>query len=421
MGVSHQAFPPAFPTGDASGWPSAEEAKAAAAAERTARDAYGKLVARLARRTGDIEAAEDALCHAFAKALQAWPRTGVPDAPQAWLTTTALNAMRDVARRTATQNAGLATLRILAEERSLEQAVDDRLGLILAASHPAIAPDVHAPLILQTIFGLTAQEIAPAFLVKPAALSQRLVRAKAKIKAAGIPFDPDPPDRRARLVRALDAVYALYTIAAAAPPTLATAGRRTDALHIAGLIASLAPDEPEARGLCALIAFCEARWPAKRGPDGAFVPLSRQDPARWLEPLLARGERDLAEASKFRIPGRYQLEAAIQSIHANRRRTGATDWSTIAMLYDVLVTLSPTVGASVARAAAHAEAFGAQSGLALLDEVPTDAATGYQPYWAVRAHLERRLGQNGETALDRAIALSDDEAVRDHLTALKDS
>ncbi|MEM0908290.1 MAG: DUF6596 domain-containing protein, partial [Pseudomonadota bacterium] len=369
------------------GEPTAGEASAAA--ERAARQAYGKLLARLTTRTGDIEAAEEALAEAFMKALTTWPKRGVPDAPEAWLTTVAMNAVRDGARHNAVRASAQHTLMILHEERdlSLTRGPDERLGLILAASHPAIQPAVHAPLILQTVFGVTAEEMAPAFLLSAATIGQRLVRAKSKIRLAGVPFQKDPADKVERLARALDAIYALHTLATAAPPSPAATARAADAYHLAHLVADLAPENAEAKGLVALIAYCEARRPARRTADGGYVPLSRQDVNLWSDALIGEAEGQLATAAKHQTPGRYQIEAAIQSVHCDRKRTGRTQWSAVAALHDALSSLSPSTGAAVARAAAHGEAFGAEKGLAILDEIPSSRVTFYQPYWAVRASL----------------------------------
>ena len=398
--------------------PDAARCAASAVAERMARDAYGRLLARIVRRTRDMAAAEDALGHAFAQALASWPGTGVPASPEAWLTTVAVNAVRDSARRGALSEAAVTTLCLLEEERTAGEA-DDRLGLIFAASHPAIAPEVHAPLILQSVFGVTAAEMAPAFLVPAATLGQRLVRAKAKIRTAAIPFDPDPEDRPLRVRRALDAVYALYTVATAAPASADAAARGADALHLARLLSALAPDEPEALGLAALIAFSEARQPARRDAAGRYVPLSQQDTSLWDAALVAEGDERLRHAARLEAPGPYQFEAAIQSVHCDRRRTGRTHWAAVATFYDALVAMAPSVGAEVARAAAHAEAHGAAAGLAVLARLPHDLCSAYQPYWAVRAHLERRAGQDAADAYGRAIALSHDAAVRAHLDALR--
>lgn len=394
--------------------PGAQTHASAEAADRAARNAYGSLLARLVRRTGDIAAAEDALGDAFAKALAVWPRTGVPASPEAWLTTVAKRRIVDEARRNATRHAASPTLAILAEEQEADEP-DRRLGLVLAASHPAIARAVHAPLILQTVFGVTAADMAPAFLIAPATLGQRLSRAKAKIAAAGIPFEVDPEDRSARLSRALDAVYALFTVATAGPSP--HRARVADALELAALIAALAPDNGEALGLCALLAYSAARHPARRNPHGAYIPLSQQDPSLWDGALIARAEADLSRAARLGAPGPYQIEAAIQSVHCDRRRSGVTVWPAIATLYDALCERAASVGARVARAAAHGEAFGPAAGLALLERADP-GMHAYQPYWAVRAQLSTRAGRAATDAYDRAIALTADDAVKRHLADL---
>jgi len=411
--------PPDPPDGAAG--PADETGEIARAAEHAAREVYGRLLARLSRRTRDIAAAEDALSEAFARALATWPESGVPRSPEAWLTTVACNAVRDDARRAATGAAAATTLRLIAEERCEASPADERLGLILAASHPAIAADVHAPLILQTVFGVTAAEMVPVFLASPAGIAQRLVRAKRKIKAAGIPFTVDPADRPERLARALHAIYALYTVAARTPAAKGADERARDAWHLARLVAILSPEEPEALGLAALVGFCEARRLARRSPDGAYVPLSRQDTALWDGGLIADSEVLLSRAAWHRSPGRFQIEAAIQSAHCDLRRSGSTASAAIAALYDALVAYAPSVGADVARAAAHGEAHGPAAGLSLLERIPARSVATPQPFWAVRAHLLARAGQCAEGALEKAMALTDDAAVKNHLAGLHPS
>ncbi len=393
--------------------------EAAAAAERAARTAYGKLVAAIARRTGDITAAEDALATAFARALTHWPKSGVPAAPQAWLLSVARNAAIDTARRRATETNDTATLTLLAEEHHMAKPDHDpRLGLVLAASHPAIAPEVRAPLILQTVFGVSAHDIAEAYLIPPATLSQRLVRAKAKIKAAKIPFEPDPDDAPTRLANARDAVFALYTVARAAPRDEVANARAGDALAIATLCAERLPDDPETLGLAALIAFSEARQPAARDGSGRYIKLSDQNVGLWDAALLTTAERWLASAAAHRTLGRFQIMAAIQSAHSARRHTGTTPWAEIAAFYDVLLAMMPTAGVATARAAAHGNAFGKPAGLGALEDARTGklCPDNYQPYWALRAHLCE--GEDSEIAYTTAIALSRDEVVRAHLSAL---
>ncbi|MEM8552161.1 MAG: DUF6596 domain-containing protein, partial [Pseudomonadota bacterium] len=287
--------------------------------------------------------------------------------------------------------------------------------LILAAAHPSIAREVHAPLILQTVFGVSVKEMAPAFLTAPETLSQRLVRAKRKIRLAGIAFDTEPVDRSERMSAALGAVYGLYTLAAAAPPSAAASARAGDALDLAVLLMKLVPENAEAAGLAALIAFSLARASARRTSDGAVVPLSQQDPALWDERLIAAGERYLLAASTLGQIGAYQLEAAIQSAHCDRRRSGVTNWAGIVSLYDALLSISPTIGVAVARAVALGEGHGAERGLTALSAVPDELTQDYQPYWVARAHLEAKLGGCDGAALARAIALSDEEAVKTHL------
>lgn len=358
------------------------------AVERAASDSYGRLLAFLAARSGDVAAAEDALSDAFLAALEAWPRTGVPNKPEAWLLTAARRRLIDRARHARVEAEALPALVAAADEAHRVASAgdafpDERLALLFTCAHPAIEAAVRTPLMLQIVLRLDAARIASAFLVRPAAMGQRLSRAKTKIRNARIRFKvPDAADLPARLDAVLEAIYAAYGAGwdntAGADP-----GRRglaSEAIDLGRLVVQLMPGEPEPRGLLALMLHCEARRDARRNAAGAYVPLSEQDPARWSRSLIDEAERLLAEAAQAGRPGRFQLEAAIQSVHARRAVTGVTDWEAIAVLYEGLVRTAPTVGAFVGRAAAVAEARGAAEGWALLNEIPAGAVARYQPY-----------------------------------------
>lgn len=391
------------------------------AIEAIARESYGRLVAYLAARTRDVAGAEDALSEALLAALETWPRDGVPQTPGAWLLATARRRLIDRARHERVRAAGVSTLKLLTADADAAAAPDEfpdeRLKLLFVCAHPAIDPGVHTPLMLQTVLGLDAARIARAFLVSPTTMGQRLVRAKAKIRDAGIAFEvPEHRELPQRLDAVLDAIYAAYGSgwedAAGADPR--RRGLADEAIRLARVLVQHMSDEPEARGLLALMLYCEARRPARRAPDGRYVPLSEQDVRRWSMPMIEAAERELATAAKQARPGRFQLEAAIQSVHAERARSGRTDWQAIASFYEGLVQLAPTLGARTGRAAAVAEVTGPEAGLALLDEIEPADVAAYQPYWAVRAHLLRRLACESEAseAYDRAIGLSEDDAVR---------
>lgn len=360
-------------------------------------------------------------------ALEAWPRTGVPDRPEAWLLTAARRRLIDRARHERVEAGALPVLVAAADEAHKAASTgdafpDERLALLFTCAHPAIDAVVRTPLMLQTVLGLDAARIASAFLVRPAAMGQRLSRAKTKIRDAGIRFKvPAAADLPLRLDSVLEAIYAAYgagwdDVAGADPRRR---GLAWEAIHLGRLVLRLMPGELEPRGLLALMLHCEARREARRNAAGAYVPLSEQDPARWSRPLIKEAEHLLAEAAQAGRPGRFQLEAAIQSVHARRAVTGVTDWEAVAVLYEGLVRTAPTVGAFVGRAAAVAEARGAAEGWALLGEIPAAAASRYQPYWALAAHLLTRLGRPAEAAgaYDRAIGLSQDPAARDYLVA----
>jgi len=396
------------------------------AAEKVARRSYGKLVAFLAARTGDVAGAEDALSDAFAAALSDWPSSGIPDRPEAWLMTAALRKVIDASRRQRRSENAAAHQRLIAEElnaaaKHAQEIPDDRLSLMFACAHPAIEPAIRAPLTLQTVLGFDAATIASAFLVSPAAMSQRLVRAKNKIKQAGIPFRlPERAELRERLDAVLDAIYAAFT-EGWSDPAGTEARRRNlaeEGIWLGRLVVMLLPNEPEALGLLALMLHAEARRGARRNAYGEYVPLAEQDTALWDISLIDEAEVLLSRANGLGATGRYQLEAAVQSAHAVRRRTGQSDWHAIERLYAALSALTNSPVVTINRAVALAEINGAAAALAELDALAVDDRLAeYQPYWAARAELSARAGKIGaaDHAYERAIGLEANPAIRDFL------
>ncbi|MEH2167268.1 MAG: DUF6596 domain-containing protein [Nostoc sp.] len=402
-----------------------QDVDARRAAELTARNSYGQLVAYLVVRTHDLAAAEDALSDAFLAALKTWPENGVPDNPEAWLLVSARHRLIDNARHAKVKASAANTLKLMfvevQESASLEVMFpDERLKLLFICAHPAIEASIRTPLMLQTILGLNAAEIASALLIAPTTMSQRLVRAKAKIRDAGMGFElPEAKDLPIRLDAVLEAIYAAYSNGWENVTGVDPRGKglTEEAIWLARVCVDLLPTEPEARGLLSLMLHCEARRDARRTANGAYIPLSEQDVKLWSQSMLEEAERELTQAAKFKKLGRFQLEAAIQSTHAQRAVSGRTEWETLALLYEGLIQLSPTLGALVGHAAAIAEVKGLEQGLALLTTLPLELVRSYQPYWALSAYLFKRLGQESQAkeAYARAIGLAEDPAIREFL------
>ena len=400
---------------------------ARAAAERAARQSYGRLVAILSARTRDIAASEDALADAFARALESWPVDGVPRQPEAWLLQVARHRTLDAWRHSRVHDDAAQTLLLLADEVGDDAAgggavADERLRLLFVCAHPAIDAVARAPLMLQTVLGLDASRMAGAFLTAPATLGQRLVRAKARVRAAGIPFEyPRAIDLPQRLQDVLDGIYAAYGTGwdDVDGADSIERGLTAEAIELCRILCDLMPREPEPHGLLALMLFCESRAAARRSTAGAYVPLEAQDTARWNAALHKQAEQALQHASALHALGPYQIEAAIQSAHCARRLGAQVPADAMVALYDGLIALRPSTGARVSRACAVAEAEGPGAGLRALDSIAAKDVDNYQAYWAARAHLLGRNGQAAEARLAyaRAAGLSASPAVRAWLAA----
>jgi RNA polymerase sigma-70 factor (ECF subfamily) len=394
--------------------------EARSTAEAVARRSYGKLVAFVAARGRDLAAAEDALSEAFTSALQSWPQSGCPANPEAWLLTVARRKLIDMTRREhGSELVDEDIERVAQRDAPADGDVPDRrLALMFACAHPAIEAGIRAPLILQAILGLDAATIASAFLMSPAAMAKRLVRAKSKIREAAIPFGiPEREELPQRLDAVLAAIYTAFSEgwSDAAGTDSSRRDLTSEAFFLARLVTELLPSEPEAIGLLALMLHAEARRSARRSEDGEYVPLAKQDPSRWDAEMIDEAEALLVRASAFRITGRYQLEAAVQSAHVYRCRTGRGNWEAVLQIYDALFTITGSPVVAINRALALAELYDAHAGLVAMPDHRGDGRLAeYQPYWAARAELLAKAGgrEDSGQAYEVAIGLERDPAVR---------
>ena len=399
-------------------------------AEQAARSSYGKIVAILAARDRDIAAAEDALSEALLAALRVWPQQGIPDNPDAWLVTTARNVRRNAARASAVRKRSepdiLRQIEERDESRSVSQPIEDeRLRLMFVCAHPAIDPAVRTPLILQSVLGFDAARIARAFMVPAATMSQRLVRAKARIRDAGLTFDlPDPAEKAVRVQAVLDAIYAAFGagwdgLDTADQPDALTG----EAIWLARLVVNQMPTEPEPKGLLALMLFCAARRAARRDTHGRFVPLDRQDARLWDRAMIIEAEGLLTRAAQAGRFGRFQCEAAIQSVHVQRPITGTLNLAALQTLYRLLADQTGSLGARIGLAVVLGQAGDMTAAMAELEAIPAERVANHQPWWVARAHVAELAGDIGthRSSLARAIALTDDPAVRAFLAGRADN
>ena len=385
--------------------------------ERVFREEYGRAVSVLVRAFGDIDLAEEGVQDAFAIAAQRWPDGGPPPSPAGWIITTARNRILDRLRREATREDRQAQAVLLhqREEPDEELAVqDDRLRLMFTCCHPALAPAAQVALTLRLLGGLTTPEIARAFVVPEPTVAQRIVRAKAKIRDDHIPYRvPSSAELPDRLRPVLAATYLVFNegYAATSGDQLARPDLCREAIRLGRVLASLLPDEPEVLGLLALMLLIAARRPARTAPDGSLVPLPEQDRALWDPDEIAEGQALVRSCLRRNAPGPYQVQAAINAVHADAPSAAATDWRQILALYDQLLDLDRSPVVALNRAVALAEVEGAEAGLAALEGLPLEE---YYLLHAVRADLLRRLGRSAEAAAEyeSARALTDNEAER---------
>ena len=383
---------------------------------RIFREESGRSVASLIRVFGDIDVAEDAVQEAFTVALRKWPDDGLPPNPGGWITTTARNRAIDRMRRETRGRELLGEVAVLSggngDGWETGPVPDDRLRLIFTCCHPALSLEAQVALTLRLLGGLSTREVARSFLVAEPAMAQRLARAKRKIKAARIPYRvPESEELPARLRPVLAVVYLVYNagLTGSAEP-----GLRPEAIRLARILATLMPDEPEVAGLLALLLLTESRRASRLAPDGSLVLLGEQDRSAWDRVLIDEGQAIVRRCLRRNEPGAYQLQAAINAVHADAATVEQTDWSQIVALYDQLLAAAPSPVVALNRAVAVGEVRGAAAALALVDELALD---DYHPFHATRADLLRRLGRTSEAAAayERAADLAPTDAERDFL------
>ena len=386
---------------------------------RIFREESGRSLAALIRAFGDIDVAEDAVQEAFAVALRKWPGDGVPPNPGGWITTTARNHAIDRLRRETRGRELLSQMAVLGSgngEPGMLQEVgpvhDDRLRLIFTCCHPALSTEAQVALTLRLLGGLSTKEVARSFLVAEPTMARRLVRAKHKIKAAKIPYRvPEAPELPDRLRPVLAVVYLVYNAGLTSPSEPGLCG---EAIRLARILAALMPDEPEVAGLLALLLFTESRRASRTRPDGSLVVLGEQDRIQWDRALIEEGQTILRQCVRRNQPGAYQLQAAINAVHADAATVEETDWPQIVALYDQMLAVAPTSVVALNRAIAIGEVQGPAAALALVDELELG---NYYPFHATRADLLRRLGRHREAtvAYQRAAALAPTDAEREFL------